>query len=488
METIDYPFEYKVTRSGDHYIIDAQIDMSVLSLEELFWDVFAVTEKNGEEVRVSAYWSRWQRLKLLLMNYQCDVDQEHIIFPYSTITCKMAFTYRTKSKYDGFDVKIKELAAFGVYTLLLPYWKKKRVWLVFEKFCSMAQDNGYYFFKYCMEQLPKEKKQHIYYILDTDSADYDKMKQYGKHVIPFMSFRHILYSLVANLYIASDSKKHLYTWRAKPNVISNRISKHNILFLQHGVTALKRVHPIFGMKGSSPMTHFTTTSRFEHKIIVENFGYEDGDAPILGFTRWDVLEDTSKPEEKIILAMPTWRSWLEEKSAEEFKASDYYKNYMKLLQSQKLARILKENDVKLIFYIHPKFKDYLSEFNVSGDNIELIPFGTEPLNEIMKKCSMLITDYSSVCWDVCYLDKPVLFYQFDYDMYMQAHGSYLDMEHELFGERYTEYEKLIDGIEEYIHNGFKEKEEYTKLKDYYFEYRDNDNSKRTYEYIISKGY
>lgn len=111
--------------------------------------------------------------------------------------------------------------------------------------------------------------------------------------------------------------------------------------------------------------------------------------------------------------MPTWRSWLEEKSAEEFKASDYYKNYMKLLQSQKLARILKENDVKLIFYIHPKFKDYLSEFNVSGDNIELIPFGTEPLNEIMKKCSMLITDYSSVCWDVCYLDKPVLFYQFD---------------------------------------------------------------------------
>ena len=45
--------------------------------------------------------------------------------------------------------------------------------------CIRDRDNGYYFFKYCMEQLPKEKKQHIYYILDTDSADYDKMKQYG---------------------------------------------------------------------------------------------------------------------------------------------------------------------------------------------------------------------------------------------------------------------------------------------------------------------
>ncbi len=48
--------------------------------------------------------------------------------------------------------------------------------------------------------------------------------------------------------------------------------------------------------------------------------------------------------------------------------------------------------------------------------------------------------------------------------------------------------KSILKIEEYIENGFKEKEEYAKLKDYYFEYRDNDNSKRTYEYIIGKGY
>lgn len=488
VEIIEYPFDYTVKDINGYWIVDAKIDMAKLNLEELFWDVFAVTKKNGVEVRISAFWTKWQRFKLLLMNYQCNVDEDHIIFPYSTITCKMAFTYRTKSRYDGFDTKLKELMAFGVYTLLLPYWKKKRVWLVFEKFCSMAQDNGYYFFKYCMEQLPKEKNKHIYYILEEDSVDRDKMTQYGKQVIPFMSFRHILYSLVANLYIASDSKKHLYTWRAKPNVISNRISKHNILFLQHGVTALKRVHSIFGTKGSSPMTHFTTTSKFEHKIVVEHFGYEAGDAPILGFTRWDVLEDTSKEDERIILAMPTWRSWLEEKSPEEFKKSDYYHNYMRLLQSEKLANILKENDVTLIFYIHPKFKDYLSEFNVSGDNIQLIPFGTEPLNEIMKKCSMLITDYSSVCWDVCYLDKPVLFYQFDYEMYMQAHGSYLDMEHELFGDRYVEYEELIDGIQEYIQNGFKEKEEYTKLKDYYFEYRDNDNSKRTYEYIIGRGY
>lgn len=487
IESIEYPFDYTVSGDNEYWVIDASIDMSEIKLEELFWDVFVLTKKNGCDVRLSAYWTKRQRFMLMLCGYQCKATKDHIIFPYFTLGGKIAFTYRQKSKYDGIGTKIKEFIALGLYTVLLPYWKKKRLWLVFEKFCSMAQDNGYYFFKYCMENL-KENSNHIYYVLDKNSVDWKKMKKYGSHVIPFMSIKHMLYCMVANLYVGSDSKKHLYAWRAKPNLISNRIAKHNILFLQHGVTALKRVDHIFGKKGTSAMNHFTTTSRFEQEIVVKYFGYKAGDAPILGFTRWDVLEDTSKEDERIILAMPTWRSWLEEKSAEEFKKSDYYHNYMRLLQSEKLAAMLKENDVTLIFYIHPKFKDYLSEFNVSGENIQLIPFGSEPLNEIMKKCSMLITDYSSVCWDVCYLDKPVLFYQFDYEMYMQAHGSYLDMEHELFGDRYVDYEKLIDGIEEYIRNGFREKEEYRDMKDYYFEYRDNDNSKRTYEYIIGRGY
>ena len=99
---------------------------------------------------------------------------------------------------------------------------------------------------------------------------------------------------------------------------------------------------------------------------------------------------------------------------------------------------------------------------------------------------MLITDYSSVCWDVYYLGKPVLFYQFDYDMYDQAHGSYLDMEQELFGERYTEYEDLLLGIEKQIKNNFTEEQKYKELRNHYFTYIDNENSKRTYQYISSK--
>ena len=43
-------------------------------------------------------------------------------------------------------------------------------------------------------------------------------------------------------------------------------------------------------------------------------------------------------------------------------------------------------------------------------HIRLIPFGTMPLNQLLMSCHMLITDYSSVSWDVYYQEKPVIFY------------------------------------------------------------------------------
>ena len=153
-----------------------------------------------------------------------------------------------------------------------------------------------------------------------------------------------------------------------------------------------------------------------------------------------------------------------------------------------IADCLKENNVRLIFYIHPKFRDYLGEFNMNEDAVEMIPFGTVPLNEIMMKCSMLITDYSSVCWDVYYMKKPVLFFQFDYDTYMENHGSYMDMENELFGPRLTNCEDLIGAIKDLIASDFAESEDAKAKRDYYFKYIDADNSKRVYEFLKKEGY
>lgn len=64
------------------------------------------------------------------------------------------------------------------------------------------------------------------------------------------------------------------------------------------------------------------------------------------------------------------------------------------------------------------------------------------------------TDYSSVSWDVYYLGKPILFYQFDLDKYNETNGSYIDMEKDLFGERCLTREELLPKIHEYYEKWF----------------------------------
>ncbi|MBR2256211.1 MAG: CDP-glycerol glycerophosphotransferase family protein [Blautia sp.] len=468
--------------------IHVRDDLNRYKWEPMYWDLCVVVSGEGSEEaeRIYTYTNEKQRKLFKIGNYQCDLDGGNILFPYGE---RLAFSYRERTPYDGWNGRIREIAAVILHGAFKRFWKKKRIWLVYEKFCTAAQENGYYFFKYCMENLPEEEKKHIYYILDKKSADWEKMQVYGKQVLPYMSFRYMIYILAARLYISPDSRKHLYIWRARPNLIEGRLIHRPLLFLQHGVTALKRVHNIFGSKAPSRVTYFVTTSTYEQNIIVKYFGYPRSKAPILGFCRWDALVDKSDPREKQILVMPTWRMWLEESPSEEFVKSEYYNCYKSFLTDERLNRLLHEQKIRLIFYIHPKLRDHLADFDIDSHFIDLIPFGEIPLNEIIMKSQMLITDFSSVCWDAYYLEKPVLFFQFDRDKYTLAHGgSYLDLENELFGDAYFTVDELVDGIIEYVGNGFREKEQYAEMRDTYFTYRDDQNCQRTYEYIISRKY
>jgi hypothetical protein len=71
------------------------------------------------------------------------------------------------------------------------------------------------------------------------------------------------------------------------------------------------------------MTYFLTTSKAEQDIVVKHFGYDVHHAPVLGFSRWDALRDTSAQEEHpSILLMPTWRQWLEGVDDQTFVESE----------------------------------------------------------------------------------------------------------------------------------------------------------------------
>ena len=218
----------------------------------------------------------------------------------------------------------------------------------------------------------------------------------------------------------------------------------------------------------------------ERKTFAAKLNTVDGEKP--------ELKNKEQADKKNVLFMPTWGPWLEEQSDQVFEESEYCRRYRSILENRQLQKILSAGHVKIIFHIHPKLKEFLKAFQTENSNVELIEQGTRPLNELIMECSMLLTDYSSVSWDVYYLGKPVVFYQFDYDLYMQANGSYLDMKKELFGDRYITEEEVIRGLEEYVQNDFREKEKYGSLRQEYFAYNDQNNCKRILEFLRSKGY
>lgn len=483
-----------IEKEDSSCIISAKIPLKNQEFKGIYWNIRPVFEEEGNMcyASIKALKPELKESYKKLFQRNCKYynvgNEKYILFPFIAKNGNINLMYRTTEGNDGLQFRLKERMGLRLYQLLEKRLKAQKIMLIYEKYCYMAEDNGYQFFKYCMENdMEKYMNRKIYYVIDKNSPDYQKVKKYDKNVLDFMSVKFIAYMLAAKLLVSSDVRSHAYAWRHRSSIISHVIQKKKHVFLQHGVTAMKKVDNIFGKSNNSPTNLFIVTSEDEYNIVSKYFGYNKNEIALTGFARWDVLEDKSERRREILL-MPTWRNWLDDVDSETFRNSEYYKNYMELLNSKRLQKILSEYHVHMNFYIHPKFKDYIGNFQINGDSIRLIPFGAKPLNELMMQCNMLITDYSSVSWDVYYMKKPVLFYQFDIDTYNQTHGSYMDMEHDLFGDRTLDLEELISLIEENIKNGFQLKPKYEEECKKNFKYMDKNNCKRICMAIKQKGY
>ena len=489
-ERCGYNFEIKTVKiKKDLQYLDACLDLKNVDLKSLYWDVVVmfVNPETGERFEAAVSMTRAYRLfTSFLYGGSYETGNGFFLYPYNTSSKKLAFQFREEGEYDHLGFRVKELTAFAAYYLLKPYWDSRHIQLVYEKFCMMAQDNGYYFFKYCMDhEEEKRQKNHIYYVITKDAPDRKKLDAYQSRLVDFMSIRHMIYMIAAELLVSTDTRNHLYAMRQRGSILKRYLRKKPLVFLQHGVTALKKVDFFYGKGKSGSCDLFVVTSDFEKKIIEDYFGYAEDEIVNSGFARWDVLEDKSEGLREILI-MPTWRAWLENVTLEEFKESDYFHNYMALLNSPRFHCFLEKNDLLANFYLHSKFREFIQDFSVESDRIRLIVFGEEPANELMMRCKMLVTDYSSVCWDVFYLDKPVVFFQFDRDKYMEAHGSYLDMDRELFGDCAQDVDGLLTYMERCADDHFVVRPEYEKMQKSFYKYFDDQNSRRICDAIVKK--
>ena len=343
----------------------------------------------------------------------------------------------------------------------------RNIWLVSERGID-ARDNGFVFYQYLRNSHPEIN---AYYVISKDVSDYKKVKKYG-NIIEYKSFKHLMYLVMAKYKISTHDQGYtpdmiIFHWIHKlPFHFSGKS-----IFLQHGVT--KDIIPWYFRNECKPDL-FVCATKEEYDFINKNFGQHSPELQLLGFCRYDNLVQKKTPK-KQILVMPTWRK--EIKTKEEFLKSEYFHRYNSLLHNQKLLSFLKENNYTLVFYPHIEFQKYLNCFE-QQEHIVLGTMNKYDVQKLLIESEILITDYSSVFFDFAYLNKPIYFYQFDYNNFFGHHYDRGYVQFDKFGDVIQDENILVNEV---IHsNGIKNN---TYLEHLFFA-RDTKNCERTYQRIL----
>ncbi|MBQ3213403.1 MAG: CDP-glycerol glycerophosphotransferase family protein [Clostridia bacterium] len=351
-------------------------------------------------------------------------------------------------------------------------------WLVCED-KNEARDNGYWFFRYLRLNQPKQK---CAYAINKKSVDYNKVKSLGK-VIQYGSLSHWFWYIVADKNISSQKG-------GKPNAavcylleVCLKMRKNNRVFLQHGVTKADAKWLYFK---NTNMRLFCTATQQEQDFISSTFGYPEDNVKLTGFCRFDNLNNF-KVDKKQILLMPTWRQWIAKgvetkdiEGTDVFTETKYYKKWNEFLSSKKLDEMLKKYDVKLLFYPHRNMQKYLNQFKINSENIITGDWENYDIQQVLKDSALMITDYSSVCFDFAYMKKPIIFYQFDEQDFLkyQYDQGYFDHHNNPVGDWTGTLDDTLNKMEEYLKSDYKHN--HLKELETYFKYNDNKNCERTY--------
>lgn len=408
---------------------------------------------------------------------------------------KINISSYNKSRHFKYEInyirsllKNKKYNIFG-YRLLYYFIKlfiHKPIWIISDR-THAANDNGMYLFKYINSF--KNNNVDVYFSISSDCDDYKKIKNYGK-VLKINSLKYKIYFLMSKNIISSHADEWVINALGKDREYLKDLYKFNFVFLQHGITKndlSKWLH-----KQNKNIKLFVTSVEDEYSSIVNGqYGYDDTTVKLTGFPRYDTLNCNKK---KQIVIMPTWRKNIAKEPIagtsrreydDNFKNTQYYKFYNNLINDKRLLKVLKDKRYKAKFCIHPIFGKQAIDF-ISNDYIHV----TTQLSDYQKEFnenSLLITDYSSVEFDFAYLNKPVIYTQFDRKTFYEGQiyeKGYFDYETHGFGPVCYDYETSISEIIDAIKNDCRIEQKYMNRINNFYKYNDKENCKRVYDEIL----
>lgn len=370
------------------------------------------------------------------------------------------------------------------------YEQSGDTWIIMDR-DTQADDNGEHFCRYMIKEHPEQR---VLFALRKEAPQYEKLAREGFPLIEFGSKNYERELKACSKIISAHADAYVHSYFG-----DNFFQSKDFVFLQHGVTQ----NDISSWINPKPISLLVGTTSDEHESIVSDGSpYKFGKSQVLlsGFARHDALLERAESGRvdgsSCILIMPTWRKNLvgatlgggnARSLSSLFAESAYRSSWEGFLWCDEL-RLLVDAGTRVVFFPHANMLPYVEagEFSIPP-YIEIGSCEGRSIQDYFCDADLCITDYTSAVFDVAYLGKPVIYYQFDQEEFfggthILAKG-YFDYERDGFGPVVTSQEDLVREMQRVAQNEYEPDEVYAQRMRDAFPFRDGKCCERIYEAI-----
>ena len=292
--------------------------------------------------------------------------------------------------------------------------------IIFNSFGGKRYDDSPKAIYLYMKSNPKYKNYKLIWSLDDPSIVDNSVLCVKNNTMKFF-----ITALKAKYWITNSSLERGLKFKKKKTIYINT---------WHG-TALKKLGNDLDAKNMKFITSkadiYYAQSKYDVDIFNKSFNWEKDKIKIVGLPRNDELVNINNNEiidiknriklpldKKIILYAPTFREF------------DYDKNgcFLKPPIDIKKWNNKLSNDYIILFRAHYEVNKVL---NIKNDGFIYDMSNYPNLNELLKISDILISDYSSIMIDYSILERPIYAYTYDYEIYNQKRGLYIDLNNTL---------------------------------------------------------
>jgi CDP-glycerol glycerophosphotransferase (TagB/SpsB family) len=145
-----------------------------------------------------------------------------------------------------------------------------------------------------------------------------------------------------------------------------------------------------------------------------------------------------------------------------------------------------EQNVEVCLLAHPNVAPFLTVDTVP-DHVRLLDWSSVKVQEELARCHMLLTDYSSVAFDVALLGKQTVYFQFDEAAFFAGsqpfRRGYFEYRRDGFGPVATSVPECLEQIRDIAESGFAVAQPYDGRIESTFTLKDGNACSRVYQAI-----